>query len=115
MSTTVSAVIEPLIKRKIFATEEEAIRELTRDYVMRQIATLQQELSRFESKYGMRFERFGEYAHERSALLVADTLAPAQRQALSRAIMQEEDDWLEWKAATEMLESWLGLRDETTA
>jgi hypothetical protein len=26
--------------------------------------------------------------------------------------MQEEDDWLEWKASKEMLESWLGLRQE---
>jgi len=31
------------------------------------------------------------------------------------AIMQEEDDWLDWKAAEELLESWLGLRQEVTA
>jgi hypothetical protein len=26
--------------------------------------------------------------------------------------MQEEDDWLEWKASKEMLENWLGVRQE---
>jgi hypothetical protein len=29
--------------------------------------------------------------------------------------MQEEDDWLDWKVAQEMLESWLGLRQEVAA
>ena len=30
MNTTVSAVMEPLIRRKVFATEEEAVRSLLR-------------------------------------------------------------------------------------
>ena len=115
MNTGASAVIEPLIKRKVFATEEQAIRELLRDYILRKIATLEQELARFERKYGMHFERFGEYLHERSVLLEAGELSPEQRQALGRAIMLEEDDWLEWKASQEMLESWLGLRQEVAA
>jgi hypothetical protein len=29
--------------------------------------------------------------------------------------MQDEDDWLEWKAAEDMLQSWLGLRGESPA
>ena len=29
--------------------------------------------------------------------------------------MREEDDWLDWKAAQEMLESWLGVRREVAA
>jgi hypothetical protein len=111
----VSSVIEPLIKRKIFATEEEAVRELMRDYILRQIATLQREVGRFERKYGMHFDRFGEYLHERSVLLERGDLSVEQRQALSRAVMQEEDDWLDWKVAKEMLESWLGLRQEVAA
>jgi hypothetical protein len=114
MSAEVSAVIEPLIKRKIFVTEEQAIRELLREYILRQIAALQRELARFERKYGMHFERFGEYLHERSILLETDRLSSEQRQTLGRAIMQEEDDWLDWKVAKEMLESWLGLRQEVT-
>jgi len=115
MSATISAAIEPLIRRKIFNNEEEAIRELLREYILRQIAALRREAGRFERKYGMRFQQFSEYLHERSVLLERDDLSAEQRQALGRAIMQEEDDWLDWKAAQEMLDSWLGLRREVTA
>ena len=110
-----TVVMEPLIRRKIFTTEEQAIRELLRDYILRQIAMLQREATRFERKYGMHFERFGEYLHERSVLLEMSQLPSQQHQALGQAIMQEEDDWLDWKVAREMLESWLGLRQEGVA
>jgi hypothetical protein len=115
MNATISTAIEPLIRRKIFNTEEEAIRELLQEYILRQVDTLQQEVGRFEGKYGMRFQQFGEYLHERSVLLERGDLSVEQRQVLGQAIMQEEDDWLEWKAAREILESWLGLRQEVTA
>ncbi|MBK6432113.1 MAG: hypothetical protein WAW03_01660 [Anaerolineae bacterium] len=115
MSASLTVVMEPLIRRKIFTTEEQAIRELLRDYILRQIAMLQREATRFERKYGMHFERFGEYLHERSVLLEMSQLPSQQHQALGQAIMQEEDDWLDWKVAREMLESWLGLRQETVS
>ena len=115
MGTSFTMAVEPLVRRQIFASEEQAARELVRDYVLRQIASLQREVARFERKYGMHFERFAEYLHERSILLETSQLEPSQRQALGQAVMQEEDDWLDWKAAQEMLESWLGVRREVTA
>ncbi len=115
MDTSVTMAIQPLVRRKIFATEEQAVRELLRDYILRQITTLQREVTRFERKYGMPLQRFSEYLHERSVLLETEQLSPQQRQVLGQAIMQEEDDWLDWKAAEEMLESWLGLRREAAA
>jgi len=111
-NVNVGLVVEPLIKRRIFATAEEAIRELLREYILRQIAALQREIDRLEHKYGMHFGRFGEYLHERSVLLETGNFSPEQRQALGRALMEEEDDWLDWRVAKEMLESWLGLRQE---
>jgi len=108
-------VIEPLVRRGIFATEEEAVRELLRDYTLRQITALHQEIARFERKYGMNFTQFSEYLHERSTLLASSQLSPEQRQVLGQAIMQEEDDWLDWKVAQETLEQWLGLREEVAA
>ena len=42
-----SAVIEPLIKRKIFLSEVEVIQELLRDYMVRQVAEPQKKLSNF--------------------------------------------------------------------
>lgn len=112
MSTTISPVIEPLIKKKIFSTEEEAIQELTREYILRQIDTLRRKVSRFERKHGMRFQQFSEYLHERSVLLEKSNLSAEQRQKLSQAIMQEEDDLLDWKVAKELMESWIGIRRE---
>jgi len=115
MGTSFATAIEPLVRRRIFVTEEQAARELVRDDVLRKITSLQREVARFERRYGMRFEHFSEYLHQRSVLLETGVLEPSQRQALGQAIMREEDDWLDWKAAQEMLESWLGVRHEVAA
>jgi hypothetical protein len=112
MNATISVAIEPLIRKKIFNTEEEAIRELMREYILRQIATLRRKIGRFERKYGMRFQQFSDYLHVRSVLLEKGELSAKQRQVLGQAIMQEEDEWLDWKSAQGMIESWIGLRQE---
>ena len=59
MNATISVAIEPLIRKKFFNTEEEAIRE--REYILRQIAALKRKIGRFERKYGMRFRQFSDY------------------------------------------------------
>ena len=64
MKTTISTVIEPLLKRKIFNTEEEAVRELVKKYILQQINSQKREISRLEKKYGMPLNRFREYLHE---------------------------------------------------
>jgi hypothetical protein len=115
MSVSISAPIKLLIKRKIFKTEDEAIRNLLRDFILRKIASLRRDIGRFERKYGMRFEQFSEYVHDRSVLLEKGNLSEEQRLNLSQAIMQEEDVWLDWKVAREMLDSWLGISKEIAA
>jgi hypothetical protein len=50
-----------------------------------------------------------QYLHDRSAPLVASQLSADEQRMLGQAVMLEEDDWMEWKAARAMLESWLGL------
>lgn len=107
--------VEALIKRNIFASEEEAIEELVRDYILRQVDVLQANIHQFEQKYGMDFQQFQQYLHERSVLLENKSLPAGQLVALNAAIMQEEDDWLDWKTARNMLENWLGLRNEVGA
>lgn len=59
MGTSSAIAVEPLVRRRIFATEEQAARELVRDHVLRQIASLQREVTRFERKYGVHFEHSG--------------------------------------------------------
>ena len=115
MNTSVSAMVEPLVSRKMFATEEEAVRSLLREYILEQVKQLQEKLSSLESKYGMSFEQFAAYVHERSLVLEEGDISPEQRKALGQAIMQEEEDWPDWKVSQEMLESWLGLRQEVVA
>ena len=107
-----ATIIEPLVRRQIFASEELAARTLVQDYVLRQIKTLRRDITRFERKYGMRYDQFAEYLHSRSALLEGGLLGPQQQRTLGQAIMQEEEDWLDWKASTEMLENWLGVRQK---
>jgi hypothetical protein len=65
MNTTISAVVAPLVERKVFDTEEEAVRSLLGEYILGQIEKLRQDTTRFEQKYGMRFEQFAAYVHER--------------------------------------------------
>ena len=50
MNATISVAIEPLIRKKIFNTEEEAIRE--REYILRQIAALKRKIGRFDESMG---------------------------------------------------------------
>ena len=107
--------VDLLVRRNIFASEQEAIHELVRDYILRQINALQTDLQKFERKYGMSFQRFTQYLHERSLLLENKTLPADQLAALGNAIMLEEEDWLDWKSAGEMLENWMGLRQESDA
>ena len=107
--------VEALIKRNIFASEEEALQELVRDYVLRQMSVFQEEVRQFEHKYGMSFQQFNQYLHERSILLENKALPQDQLKALNTLVMQEEDDCLDWKAARELLENWLGLRQEVGA
>ena len=115
MNENINEAINFLIKRKIFKTEEEAVQNLLRDYILGQIADLRREIGRFERKYGMRFEQFTDYIHDRSVLLEKGNLSAEQRLNLNQAIMGEEDAWLDWKVAQEMLDSWLGISKEIAA
>ena len=51
----------------------------------------------------MKYAQFDDYLAERAKKLAND---PASQ----KRFMLEEEDALDWKVATEMLESWLGLR-----
>lgn len=110
--TTTNALVEPLLKRGIFSNEEEAIRVLLTDYVQGQIAILQNQMSEFVQRHDMNFVQFSAHLREQSLLLAASNLTLEQRQELSRAVMQAEDEWLDWKAAQEMLQSWYEVYQE---
>jgi hypothetical protein len=112
MISSISVTLEPLLKQHIFKNEEDAVQELTRDYVSKKIFVFQNEIKKFENKYKMNFLQFSEYLQERSILLSDGKNSNEERNLPGKAIMLEEDDWLEWKSIEEMYDSWLGIRKE---
>lgn len=110
---TVETILEPFVRRKLFDSTEEAARKLARNYILQQIETYKQRIAEFERRHGMSFEQFTRYTAERTARLhnPGDT-PPEKLRILSEDIMRDEEDWLDWKVAEEMLESWLGLESE---
>ncbi len=109
VSTTLDMIVQPLIQQHIFSTPVEAVHTLVQDYVDRQLRRCEKKITRFEKQYGMKWEQFDRYTAARTATLREADLTTEQRQTLSQAIMQEEDDWLEWKAFLDMRKSWQTL------
>ncbi len=107
MTDQVASVIELFVRRGLFSSPERAVTEMARDYVLRQIEHHRGVIEKLQAKYGMTYEQFNAYLKSRSA-----TLATTPSPVLGRAVMNEEEDALDWKIATEMLQSWLGLQSE---
>lgn len=107
MAATIESVLEPFVRRGLFATPEGAVRQMARDFVLRQIEFHRSEIAALEAKYGMNYEQFDKYLAVRSQKLIE---SPSQ--SLNRAVMAEEDDALTWKSSIEMLDAWLGLGAE---
>ncbi len=102
MSETLAEIVHPLVEKGIFDNAESAVKNLMTDYVLRQIEHYRSIVQQYERKYGMNYAQFNKYLGERAKRLRADP-------SLHQSYMLEEEDALEWKIATEMLESWLGL------
>ena len=103
----VATVVEPFVRRGLFASAERAVVEMAREYILHQIERYRGVVDEMQAKHGMNYEQFDAYLRARSATLVA-----APNPALNQAIMAEEEDALDWKVAREMLQSWLGLQTE---
>lgn len=109
MNDSVIAVVEPFVRRGLFASPEQAVAEMARDYVLRQVEYYRASIQELERRYGMNYTQFDAYLKSR-----AQTLAAQPNPALNRAVMQEEGDALEWKIARDMLENWLGFAREVS-
>jgi hypothetical protein len=112
MESQVQTILEPFVRQQLFPTTEDAARRLAMDYVQKHIQSHQRKTVRLERKYGMSFSTFEKHLHQRATRLRSASLKPAEKRNLGRAIMDEEQDWLEWKATREMLVNWLRLKDE---
>jgi hypothetical protein len=98
MSTQLTSIVEPFVKRGIFESPEKAVTEMARDYVLRQIERYGEIIEQFEKRYGMRYEQFQTYLQARAAHLETNLTTE-----LHQAIMREEEDALNWKIARDSL------------
>jgi hypothetical protein len=114
-SRDLSEIIEPLVRHQVFSSVEEAARSLVRDRILVEIDRYRGRIAALEQRHAMSFEQFSVYLKERSALLADGQLDAPQKQKVAQALMNEEEDWLDWKVAREFLEAWLGLKGEATA
>ncbi|MEK7311871.1 MAG: hypothetical protein AAB382_07855 [Chloroflexota bacterium] len=111
----VVALVEPLVRHKAFPSTEEAVRELVAGFVLRQIDRYRERIAEFEKRHGMTFEQFGAYLKERSMTLTNGQLDEQQKKKVAQAVMQEEEDWLDWRIARDFLNGWLGLKAEAVS
>ena len=91
LDKAIPILIEPLVKMGIYGSQEEALKNLVLRHVQEQIDEAKQKIARFQRKYGISFEEWSE------------SLA-------SKATIEEEDDWMEWESARDMLESWQRIK-----
>ena len=103
-------IVQPFVRRGLFATPEKAVAEMAQDYVLRQIERYRAIDESLQAKYGQTYDQFEAYLRARSATLTA---APDVK--LNQALMLEEEDAQDWQIARDMLRSWLGLQGEVTA
>ena len=78
---------KPLVELGLYGSTREFIREITSEFIKHKIEFYKKQLKVFEKKYGMSFSAFSKKL-EKSASI------------------PEEDDWMEWEAAENMIEVW---------
>lgn len=91
LDKAIPILIEPLVQMGIYGSQEEALKSLVLRHVQEQIDEAKQKTARFQRKYGMSFEEWSE-------------------SLVSKATIEEEDDWMEWESARDMLESWQRIK-----
>ena len=84
---------EPLVRTGLYPSSEQALKSIILDYIEHQMAQIEAELKRYEQKYQ---QTFAEWSESLSG----------------RATIADEDDWLEWEANLDMLDSWRQVKSE---
>ena len=96
-STTITDAIpmltEPFVQTGLYTNSSSALKYIVMDYLDRQIHQAQIEIENYEHKYQQSFVEWSESIS-------------------GRATIDEEDDWMEWEAARDMLSGWQQIRVE---
>jgi len=92
--TELKYAAKPLVELGLYGSTREFIREVTSEFIMHKIEFYKKQLKVFEKKYGMSFGAFS-------------------KKLKKSASISEEDDWMEWEAAKNMLKVWKQAAKET--
>jgi hypothetical protein len=84
----------PLLKLGLYNSPGEFIKDVTSDLIKHKIQFYKKQLKTFEKKYSMSFDALS-------------------RKLKTGASITEEDDWMEWEAAENMLKIWKKAARET--
>ena len=87
-------IAKPLMKLGLYDSAKEFVRDVTSEFIKHRIETYKKQLEAFEQKYRMSFDAFS-------------------RKLKKGASIQEEDEWMEWEAAENMLKAWKQAARET--
>jgi hypothetical protein len=84
----------PLLKLGLYNSPGEFIKDMISDFIKHKIQFYKKQLKTFEKKYSMSFDALS-------------------RKLETGASIPEEDDWMEWEAAENMLKVWKKAARET--
>lgn len=85
--TELKYVAKPLVELGLYGSTREFIQEITSEFIKHKIEFYKKQLKVFEKKYGMSFSAFS-------------------KKLENSASIPEEDDWMEWEAAENMIGVW---------
>lgn len=92
--TELKYAAKPLVELGLYDSTREFIRDITSEFIKHRIELYKNQLKAFEKKYGMSFGAFSKKLEKGASI-------------------PEEDDWMEWEAAKNMLKVWKQAAQET--
>ena len=83
----IGSLLKPLVQSGLYKDETSALKDIIIDYIDRKKGEYDTIISHFQEKYKKDFSTF-------------------TNDIKSRASLEAEDDWMEWKGAIEMRKGW---------
>ena len=87
-------IAKPLMELGLYDSTKELIRDVTSEFIKHKIEIYKNQLKAFEKKYRMSFDAFS-------------------NKLKKGASIEQEDEWMEWEAAENMLKAWKQAAKET--
>ncbi len=87
-------IAKPLMELGLYDSTREFIRDVAKDFIKHKIEIYKKQLKAFEQKYRMSFDAFSKKLEKGASIA-------------------QEDEWMEWEAADNMLKAWKQAAKET--